>query len=122
MFWRFNFYTLLWMIFILVLIILPGQHMPETGTNLFNPDKIIHAAVFAVLALLMTIGFSKQRTYYTLRNKAALSALLISVGYASVLEGTQIFSEGRTLDLYDAIANTVGCFIGYGMFYAIYRF
>ena len=121
MFWRFNLYTLLWMIFILILIVLPGQHMPSTGTNLFNPDKIVHAAVFAVLVLLMTIGFSKQRTYHQLRNKAAVYALIISVGYASVLEGAQIFSEDRTIDIYDAIANTVGCVIGYIAFFAIYR-
>ena len=121
MFWRFNLYTLLWMTFILILIVLPGQHMPETGTDLFSPDKIIHTALFAVLVLLMAIGFSKQHTYHRLRNKALVYALILSVGYASVLEGTQIFSEGRTLDAYDAIANTVGCLMGYGTFYAIYR-
>ncbi|WKN40853.1 VanZ family protein [Tunicatimonas pelagia] len=121
MFWRFNLYTLLWMILILVLIILPGQHLPQTGTSLFSIDKIVHTGIFAGLALLMAIGFAKQRTYYGLRNKAATYALIVSVGYASILESTQIFSEGRTIDMYDAIANTVGCVAGYGMFFVIYR-
>ncbi|MEM9829083.1 MAG: VanZ family protein [Bacteroidota bacterium] len=121
MFWRFNLYTILWMAFILILIILPGQHMPQTGTTLLSVDKLVHTGIFAVLALLMTIGFSKQRTYHWLHNKAAFYALIISIGYASVLEGTQLFSEGRVVDIYDAIANTVGCFVGYGVFFAIYR-
>ena len=121
MFWRFNLYTLLWMLLILVLVVLPGQHMPQTGTTLLSVDKLAHTGIFAILALLMTIGFAKQRTYYWLRNKAATYALILSIGYASILESTQIFSEGRTIDIYDAIANTVGCMAGYGAFLAIYR-
>ncbi|WP_424584982.1 VanZ family protein [Tunicatimonas sp.] len=121
MFWRFNFYTLLWMLLILGLIILPGQHMPQTGTTLLSIDKIAHTGIFAVLVLLMTIGFTKQSAYRRLRNKAAIYALIISIGYASILESTQVFSEGRTIDIYDAIANTVGCVAGYGVFLAIYR-
>ncbi|MEO0330547.1 MAG: VanZ family protein [Bacteroidota bacterium] len=121
MFWRFNLYTLLWMIFILILIVLPGQHMPETSTNLLSVDKIVHVGIFAVLALLMAIGFAKQRTYYWLHNKAAIYALIIAIGYASILESTQIFSEGRAVDVYDAIANTIGCTVGYGIFFVIYR-
>ena len=121
MFWRFNLYTLVWMVFILALVVLPGQHMPQTGADLFSIDKIVHTGLFAVLTLLMAIGFAKQTTYYRLRNKAVIYALILSVGYASIMESTQIFSEGRTIDIYDAIANTVGCIIGFGVFFAIYR-
>ncbi|MEM9672315.1 MAG: VanZ family protein [Cyclobacteriaceae bacterium] len=121
MFWRFNFYTLVWMLIILALILLPGRQMPQLGTSLLSPDKIAHTAVFAILVLLMIIGFAKQQTYPRLRNMAASYALILSVGYASVLEGTQIFSEGRTIDIYDIVANTLGCGLGYGLFLAIYK-
>ena len=121
MFWRFNFYTLVWMIVILALILLPGQQMPQLGTSLLSPDKVAHVTVFAVLVLLMTIGFAKQRTYPRLRNMAPTYALILSVGYASALEGTQFFSEGRTIDFYDIVANTLGCVLGYGLFLAIYK-
>lgn len=121
MFWRFNVYTLVWMLVILTLILLPSRQMPQLGTSLFSPDKIAHTFVFAVLVLLMIIGFSKQSTYPHLRNKAARYALILSIGYASLLEGTQIFSEGRTIDVYDAVANTLGCIVGYASFFAIYK-
>lgn len=109
------------MLIILALILLPGRQMPQLGTSLLSPDKIAHTAVFAILVLLMIIGFAKQQTYPRLRNMAASYALILSVGYASVLEGTQIFSEGRTIDIYDIVANTLGCGLGYGLFLAIYK-
>nr|WKN40155.1 VanZ family protein [Tunicatimonas sp. TK19036] len=121
MFWRFNFYTLVWMLVILALILMPGPQMPQLGTSLFSVDKLAHTAVFAILALLMIIGFAKQTRYLGLRNKAAKYALILSITYASVLESTQVFSEGRTIDAYDAIANTIGCVSGYGLFFALYK-
>ncbi|MEQ9441610.1 MAG: VanZ family protein [Cyclobacteriaceae bacterium] len=121
MFWRFNLYTLVWMLIVLTLILLPGQQMPQLGTTLFSADKFAHMLVFAILALLMIIGFAKQTTYPGLRNKAAHYALIIAIAYASILEGSQIFSEGRTIDAYDAIANTIGCCAGYGLFFVLYK-
>lgn len=109
------------MLVILGLILLPSREMPELGTKLISPDKLAHTFVFAVLALLMVIGFSKQTVYRKLRNKAARYALVLSIAYASLLEFGQIFSDGRMVDGYDAIANTTGCFIGYGLFFAIYK-
>lgn len=122
MFFRYNALTIVWAIFILILILLPSQQLPEIETySLLSLDKLAHAFVFAVLVFLMIVGFIKQSTYPALRNNAIPYALCISMGYAIVLEITQLLSSGRMVELYDGIANIVGCGLGFGLFYAVYR-
>lgn len=122
MFLRYNLYTIIWAIFILILVLLPGRHLPEFNTpSLISYDKLAHAFVFSVLVLLMMVGFIKQSTYPLLRNYPARYSLIISISYALVLEITQGLSTGRTVELYDGVANVIGCFIGYGIFHIIYK-
>lgn len=96
--------------------------MPETDIwDLLKFDKLAHVFVFAVLTFLMIIGFTKQYTYRSLRFSAVKHSLLVSISYGILLETIQMFSPGRSLEIYDYIANTIGCFTGYGIFYIIYR-
>lgn len=123
MFLRYNLYTIIWAVLILVLILLPSRHLPEfQAPSLISYDKFAHAFVFSVLVLLMIAGFIKQYTYPQLRNNPVRFSLFISISYALVLEIAQGLSSGRTVELYDGIANVVGCFMGYGLFYIIYEF
>lgn len=122
MFLRFNLPTILWAVFILVLILLPSQQLPEIENNtLISFDKLAHAFVFAVLVLLMIVGFIKQSVYPVLRNNAVSYSLYISIAYAIILEVTQLLASGRMVELYDGIANIAGCLLGFGLFYTIYR-
>lgn len=122
MFLRYNLYTIIWACLILVLVLLPGQYMPKLNSgSLVSVDKLAHVFIFCVLVLLMIVGFAKQSAYPILRNKAVGYALKISVAYALVLEVTQGLSTGRMVELYDGIANVVGCFLGYGLFYVLYK-
>lgn len=122
MFLRYNVYTIFWAVFILFLVLIPGRYLPEVNTTSFlKPDKIAHIFIFCVLVFLMIVGFVKQSTYPVLRNNAVSYALKISVVYALTLEITQLWSAGRMVDLYDGIANIVGCLLGYGLFYVVYR-
>ncbi len=121
MFLRYNLLTILWAIFILFLVLLPGQHLPELAPTLLSIDKLAHAFVFCVLVLLMIVGFIKQSAFTGLRNNAIRNSLKISVAYAFVLEITQSLSNGREVDVYDGVANIVGCLLGYGLFYVIYK-
>lgn len=114
--------TILWAVFILILILLPSQELPEIENNsLLSLDKLAHTFVFAVLVLLMIVGFIKQSTYPVIRNNAVQYALYISIVYSVILEITQLLSSGRMVELYDGIANIVGCLLGFGIFYVIYR-
>ena len=121
MFLRYNLFTILWFFLILVLVMLPGRQLPKLGETLFSIDKVVHTFLFAVLALLMVVGFLKQSTYPILRNNAIRSALILSVAYATSIEIIQFLADGRTFDFYDAVANVSGCIVGYAAFLAIYR-
>ncbi len=122
MFLRYNLLTILWAIIILVLVLLPSQNLPKIDEDsLIGFDKLIHISIFLVLVFLMIVGFIKQSIYPVLRYDAVKYALIISIGYSLVLEGGQFFSEGRTVDIYDIIANTVGCTSGFALFYVIYK-
>ncbi len=122
MFLRFNLYTIVWAIFIFILVLLPGQQMPDLrGNYLLSIDKLAHGFVFCVLVLLMIIGFTKQFRFPKLRNNALRYALYISVAYALILEILQFSSTGRTVEFFDAGANLLGCTCGWLLFLAIYR-
>ena len=103
------------------LVLLPGQNMPTLGSSLISIDKVIHAFLFVGLMLLMIVGFTKQSTYVALRNKALRYSFIITVTYAIGIETVQLFSRGRSFEVGDMIANVSGCFGGYLLFLAIYK-
>jgi VanZ family protein len=122
MFFRYNLFTISWALVILFLVVMPGSSMPETDIwDLLSFDKLAHIFVFAVLTFLMIIGFTKQYTYRELRFQPVKYSLIICISYGIFLETIQSLSPGRALEIYDYIANTIGCFTGYGVFYIIYR-
>lgn len=98
--------------------------MPQTSLweNLLSFDKVAHFFIFGVLVFLMIIGLSKQYRYLFLRNKAVQISLAIGIAYGIIIEIIQQFIPGREFEVADIVANTIGCFMGYGLFYVIYKF
>ena len=121
MFFRFNLFTILWAGVIFLLILMPGQQMPQMG-DLFSFDKIAHLSVFCILCFFMIIGFSKQFSFEKLRKNAVGYGLLISVVYASILELGQSLIPDRSANFYDMAFNLTGVFFGYILFLLIYKF
>ncbi len=78
--------------------------------------------IFGILVLLMIVGFTKQYAYAYLRKYAVPLSLSISIGYSILIEVIQIPIPGRYMEFMDIVANTLGCFIGYGIFYLIYKY
>lgn len=124
MFFRYNLFTFLWLLLILLLTLSPGSSMPETRMweELLSFDKVVHFAIFSILVLLMIVGFIKQYTYAYFRKYAVPLSLAISITYGILIEVIQIPIPGRYLEFMDIVANTTGCFIGYGIFYLIYKY
>ncbi|MCK5210143.1 MAG: VanZ family protein [Cyclobacteriaceae bacterium] len=121
MFLRFNLFTFLWAGVIFLLILMPGQQMPETG-DLFSFDKLAHLGVFCILCFLMVIGLAKQYTFPVLKRNPARYSLIISSAYASLLELSQSIIPERYTNFYDLAFNLAGVFIGYVLFLLIYKF
>jgi len=112
----------LWALFILALCGLPGQDFPDLSFwQLLTFDKFAHAFVFAILVIMLTVAFKKQRKFFFLREYAIKTAVLSSVTYGGAVElFQQALFIGRHADIFDFIANTIGCFLGLFSFYLIY--
>ena len=121
MFLRFNLFTFLWAGVIFLLILMPGQQMPEIG-DIFSFDKLAHLGVFCILSFLMIIGFTKQYTFSTLKKYPVRYSLIISSAYASVLELGQSIVPDRYANFYDMAFNLAGVFAGYILFLLIYKY
>lgn len=106
--------ALVWALFILALCGLPGSAIPElTFLDWLKPDKIVHLVLFGVLSFLLIKGltgldFSSLWTQYPKTISIIFSSL-----YGVLVEILQeYFFEDRHGDVYDAIADALGAFIG----------
>ena len=120
MFLRFNLFTIVWAIIIFLLILMPGQEMPEIG-DLFSFDKLAHLGVFCILCFLMIIGFTKQHQFLKLNQNPVKYSLIISCSYASILELGQAIVPERYANFYDLAFNLGGVIIGYLVYILIYK-
>lgn len=84
-------------------------------------DKFAHTFFFAILTLLMIIGFSKQYAYRNLRERPIILSILVTIFYGLTIETVQTFIPGRSIEITDVFANAFGTGIGVIMFFIIYR-
>ena len=96
--------TLLYTIAICMLSLMPSRDLPLNNVS----DKYRHAAAYAVFAVLLGCSFVKLR-YWTLPLAFSI-ATLMGVG----MEFTQPYF-GRSRDVYDALANSIGAALGCGI-------
>jgi len=104
----------------LVLTCIPGTLIPQVPTylDLFEPDKLVHIFLFAVLVFLILLGLRKQFHVTPAHRFAVYIALNIGVflgGITELLQGTTLIT-GRQCSVYDFIADIAGCFAGWGIF------
>jgi len=69
-------------------------------------DKIAHAVLFGVMAMLLNYSL-KFRSVSFWKFNLQLGAILV-LSFAGLEELTQAFNPNRTFDLYDFIADAVG--------------
>ncbi|HZX63608.1 MAG TPA: VanZ family protein [Bacteroidales bacterium] len=115
-----NFPGILWIAFMLVLTCIPGTLIPQVPTylDLFDPDKLVHIFLFAVLVFLILLGLRKQFHVTPAHRFAVYIALNIGVflgGITELLQGTTLIT-GRQCSVYDFIADIAGCFLGWGVY------
>ena len=95
-------------LYINIIIILVGTLMPpgEGGVKLFpHVDKVIHFILFAGLAI--------NSCYAITDSKKLTLGLLLAVILGFITEIIQDYIPARSLDFYDALADTLGIYIGY---------
>ena len=97
-----------WALLIFALSSIPGAAFPPS--KLFTYDKLLHAAVYAVLGafcfLALARGWSRKTSVLVL----ASGAMATLFGFTD--EFHQMFVPGRFADLRDVLADGVGGFAG----------
>lgn len=95
-----------WAAVILFLCLLPGSKLPEWDWfALLDLDKLVHAGLFFIQALLLARAFHARGTPV----RWLLWSLVITVLYGLATEFMQgLEAMGRRTDINDMIANSVG--------------
>lgn len=118
--------TLVWALVILYLSVLPGHELPEI--NIWEPDKVAHVVVYALLGFLMGLWLLRRNLQYRSEEersrvvrltseelrKCGLIALGLGMSYGfgiEVVQGTLIPS--RVFDLFDILSNFFGSLAGF---------
>ena len=105
---RFRISAALWALLIFVLSSIPGAAFPPS--RVLSQDKLLHAAVYAVLGALIFVALPRRWSHKT-------SVLVLIAGATATLYGFtdefhQMFVPGRSSDLRDVLADGVGGFVG----------
>jgi glycopeptide antibiotics resistance protein len=108
-----------WALLILVLCSIPGKDIPSVGwLQILNPDKWVHATIFAVQYLLLMFAFSHNYVDKLGHFAGHWWAVTLSLLYAALTEVYQhVFLPDRYGDVYDFIANAVGVLLGVWLYY-----
>jgi VanZ family protein len=102
---------IIWFFLVLILIALPQQDIPEVD-NWYHQiyiDKWVHAGIFGVLTILFMWPFYKSATDSNKKVFFIIAVLASIWGYLT--ECIQLFVPGRSYDLLDWFADSLGVLI-----------
>jgi VanZ family protein len=123
MFLKHTKWAMLWALLILILCGMPGKDIPHISfLELLSFDKFVHASIFFIFILLSVRGFVLQTQFLKLKHLAKPTAFWICVAYGGLMEVMQatLFTD-RSADVYDFIANSFGCLMGWIFYNSIER-
>lgn len=107
---------IIWWLVVLVLMCTPGKDFPSMGswTELISLDKIIHVSFFGLMVFLFC-----RPLYQNEGSKASKRQLFLKIAVACAIWGLTIefiqhfWIPGRSLDIYDFVADSLGCLLAY---------
>jgi VanZ like family len=109
--WKYYVPAIIWFCVIFRLCTMSGIDLPHMG--LLEPDKFAHAGVHFILVSLTAWGAYKNGVSPKKMGKLFLLFALGSALYGMSLEFIQdTFFPGRSFDWFDAVANSIGAFLG----------
>jgi VanZ family protein len=99
---------ILYWLLVLTLTSLPGADLPDVPIS----DKIEHLLAFGGLGFLLNLSLRIQNKFTLIKKYPAWSTIIIVSIYSAFDELHQIFIPGRTCDIKDWAADTLGVTIG----------
>jgi VanZ family protein len=107
--------VLLWTIIIGVLTLVPGNYIPKVSSFLdwLSPDKLVHLFLFGIYTLLLCEGFSRQLKSSLISQYPMIISFGTGMVFAFFTEMMQAYLiPGRNGNVYDFLADTLGCLLG----------
>lgn len=106
--------SIVWAILILILTLTPGKSVPDL--TIFSYDKLGHGFVFFVLAFLLISGLYENLKDSVRKKNAIYIGMLVAATYGFLIEVVQSVIPDRSMEMYDALANIIGSFLGLLLF------
>jgi len=107
---RYQLAALAWAAVIFTVSSIPGSKIPEV--DIVDFDKLAHLGVYGCLGFLTYFAFRYQHRFPVLARLTFLSAILACSLYGATDEIHQLWVPGRTCDIWDWTADTVGGILG----------
>lgn len=103
--------ALSWASIILFLSVIPGEDLPTI--TFWEIDKIVHAIFYLVLSFTSILAIKRQYPALPLRFTSIIYGVSLCILYGLCIEIVQgAFLESRSFDIYDLVANFIGCSLG----------
>jgi len=99
-----------WALFIIGLSSIPGEDLPSPP--ILNFDKLAHVGVYGVLGALVYLALLHQAKFPFLIRNAFLASTFLGSAYGVTDELHQLFVPGRSCDILDWTADTIGVIVG----------
>ncbi len=102
-----------WFFVVSILVFLPGSDMPEVRwLNIPHFDKIVHAGLFGGLVFLFCLPFFKSDLSLKKKRNYFMLIAFLAIVYGILVEFIQkYYIPGRSFDLLDWMADSIGVFI-----------
>lgn len=97
-----------------------ATHWPASSSEGVMPfphaDKLVHGAIYALLAVTALAAATAWRIPLSLKLGLAVGGTLAALGILD--EATQLLVRGRSADVMDWVADSLGAFLGIGLYAA----
>jgi VanZ family protein len=98
--------AIVWTVCIFIASSIPTYSMP--ALSIFEMDKVIHLAVYFVLAACVFTACSHAEAPITLQRHAIAATILFVAVYGALDEFHQYFVPGRAVEFFDWVADVSG--------------
>jgi VanZ family protein len=110
-FLKYNWPSILWAAFILVICMMPGRHIPRITIPHF--DKVVHTSIYLILGVLTYYGWTMQSGIAGLHQNTLIKIIILLSLYGFTIEIMQeTLTADRHFELLDEMANATGSVIG----------
>jgi VanZ family protein len=101
-----------WFVFITVLLLLPGNDLPESNFfEIIYFDKWVHIGFFSVFVFLFGLPYSRVNKA---TKKVLIKIVIAGIVYGVLIEFAQKYlTTQRSFDVTDMVADTIGCLAGW---------